>query len=314
MPSSAHPHSNDRSLESAFPIRDWPRLLAVVPAMLGLLFLLIGIVFFFAFNWAALDRLSKLSLAAIPPIVLAALAIAFRARSSGLEVSRWLALLTAAAFVVPLALFGQAYQSTADSWTLFALWAALAVPFVFADRFAVSYVALGLLATLTVYLYVQQVLEANPWSDSLAWSGVAVAATGIHLIFLMLQNRLVLAQHGWPARIFAGLAILPVWGDVFLQLLDSHSEHGALSDHIAAALFPLLCIFWLAVFIRRANFDFFYVAVPVYLLVLLPSAYLVPPLGWDMHPGSFVFAFLVFAALSTISTMLLLRLRKRGGL
>jgi len=92
----------------------------------GSLLVLAGIVFFFAFNWAALHRFAKMALAALPLALSAALA----ARLAGQRAGRaWLGAAVALTGVL-LAVIGQIYQTGADSELLFAGWAALTLPWV----------------------------------------------------------------------------------------------------------------------------------------------------------------------------------------
>lgn len=98
--------------------------------------ILTGVVFFFAYNWAALPGLAKIGM------VLAALvACALASRLPLPEVVRG-ALLFAAALLVGVvwAVFGQHYQTGADFWGLFALWAALILPWAATQKSPIMWV------------------------------------------------------------------------------------------------------------------------------------------------------------------------------
>ena len=85
-----------------------------------------GLICWIAANWASFHRLTKLELVA-GTLLVSALAAAVLPRV------RVPALLLATAAVGGLfALIGQTYPSGADAWQLFALWAALALPFALA--------------------------------------------------------------------------------------------------------------------------------------------------------------------------------------
>lgn len=86
--------------------------------------ILAAVVFFFAYNWADLPGLVKIALVLG---LLVACALASRLRLPALAQS---ALLFAAALLVGVvwAVFGQHYQTGADYWGLFALWAGLILP------------------------------------------------------------------------------------------------------------------------------------------------------------------------------------------
>lgn len=90
-------------------------------------------VFFVAYNWNDLGRFAKFGLAQV--LVLAAVLGYWRFGPDSLAGKA--ALLAGSIFLgALLALFGQVYQTGADTWELFASWAALIVPWVLIGRFA----------------------------------------------------------------------------------------------------------------------------------------------------------------------------------
>jgi uncharacterized membrane protein len=110
----------------------WRRFLDVLLLSLGLGLVLVGVIYFFAFNWQDLGRLSKLGLLWLV-LLIAALA-GWRLDPRGL--GGRLALLAATVLTgALLATQGQAYQSSADPWWLFAWWALISLPWVIAARF-----------------------------------------------------------------------------------------------------------------------------------------------------------------------------------
>ena len=94
--------------------------------------LVIGVIFFFAFNWQQITRFHKFAL--IESLVVASLAgysYYFNKASSKVFV------LAASVFVgVLLAFYGQTYQTGADTWQLFFMWALLITPWVVLAQFA----------------------------------------------------------------------------------------------------------------------------------------------------------------------------------
>ena len=78
------------------------------------------------------------------------------------------ALVAATVLVGPLwAVFGQAYQTGADPWNLFALWAALTVPWVVGARFALLWLIWIAIADTALVLFWDQTvprsMEFRPW-------------------------------------------------------------------------------------------------------------------------------------------------------
>lgn len=112
---------------------DWRRWLDTLLLALGTAMVCAGVIVFFAFNWQHLHKFAKFGLLGGALTALAAVAIvrpagdaAGRAALAGAQVltGAWLAVI------------GQTYQTGADAWQLFALWAALAVPWALAARAA----------------------------------------------------------------------------------------------------------------------------------------------------------------------------------
>lgn len=101
--------------------------------ILGAALLCAGVVVFFAFNWQALHKFARFG-------VLAALVTAlagFAARRPPNDALGRAALFGASVSTgVLLAVIGQVYQTGADAWQLFALWAALSIPWALAARAA----------------------------------------------------------------------------------------------------------------------------------------------------------------------------------
>lgn len=155
------PEAQDAALCWLEPRRDWwgwtSRSLLFVGAALSLS----GILFFFAYNWAAMPAFAKLGL--LQAAVLGAAVAAWRA---GLGRLGGRVLLFSASFLVGvlLAVYGQVYQTGADSWELFAGWAALILGWVVVSRFAALWILELVLVYLAVILYWSQGLVPH-WLD-----------------------------------------------------------------------------------------------------------------------------------------------------
>jgi len=130
--------------------RDWRRFLDRLLAGAGAVFLAAAVIFFLAYNWQALGRWGKFAL--VEAAIAVALALYWKL---GADRVAGKAALTAAALLVGalLALFGQTYQTGADPWELFALWAVLVLPWALLGRFAALWVLVATLANLAVMLH-----------------------------------------------------------------------------------------------------------------------------------------------------------------
>ncbi|MBU0552272.1 DUF2157 domain-containing protein [Myxococcota bacterium] len=154
----------------------WRRHLDRLALELGAGLIVVGVIYFFAANWAALPRLAKIGGVAAMMSAAAAWALYAPNRLSGrVALSAAGGLLGAL-----LAVYGQVYQTGADAWTLFAAWAVLLIPWVIASRYPPLLLKwLGIIA-LALHLAVEQgalpLLSQKPWpwlaptlAPALAW-------------------------------------------------------------------------------------------------------------------------------------------------
>jgi uncharacterized membrane protein len=121
-----------------------PRGVAVLAAALGGL----GIVFWIAANWQTLGRFGRFAL--LEAFIVAMCAGALWRPSARAP----LGLLAVLAIGGLFAYFGQTYQTGADPWQLFAVWAALSLPFCIAARSDVLWAPWALIAMTGISLWV----------------------------------------------------------------------------------------------------------------------------------------------------------------
>ncbi|MBC7982324.1 MAG: DUF2157 domain-containing protein, partial [Candidatus Obscuribacterales bacterium] len=116
----------------------------------GVLSLAAGVIFFIAANWSGLAVLGRFAL--LQSLLVACVTAAWY-RPPPSSLGRY-ALLSA--FVLTgalLALFGQSYQTGADVYELFLLWALLALPLVVAAQWSVVWAAWALIVNVTLWLF-----------------------------------------------------------------------------------------------------------------------------------------------------------------
>ncbi|KPQ20675.1 MULTISPECIES: DUF2157 domain-containing protein [unclassified Halomonas] len=188
---------------------------------LGSLVLAFAVLFFVAYNWADMGRWPRFGL------VQGALALAVAIAVWG-KASRWVAraALTAASLLVGvlLALFGQVYQTGADPWQLFFIWAVLILPWVLILRFALLWILwLGLL-NLAVWLYFRTwggVLDV--WfisSDAVFWWLFALNTTAL-AVWEWGIKRWGWCSNRWPLRILALGSGLPITLLIMIWIVDA---------------------------------------------------------------------------------------------
>ncbi|HEY83752.1 MAG TPA: DUF2157 domain-containing protein [Chloroflexi bacterium] len=137
----------------------WLRFLDIILLVLGAGFAVSGIFFFFAFNWADMHRFFKLGLLEVA--ILAAVGLT---SCLGLDKLAGKIALTASGLLVGalLAVYGQIYQTGADSYTLFLNWALLIAGWALIGQFAPLWVVWVLLFDLSlVFYWIQIVGDVN---------------------------------------------------------------------------------------------------------------------------------------------------------
>ncbi len=217
-------------IESQQPLRaqvaDWERLLGQVLLLAGVLLLVSGVIFFFAWNWASLARGYKLALAL--GVLIAFIAGAWLTVGRPLVQQTMLlgaCLMTGAL----LALIGQVYQSGADIWQLFAVWALLILPWTWYSASRACWLLLWVLLNLALWRYFSYSMVwrlFNPWQPQDAMLWIALSNLAVLLLFeglgrswFALESRLM---QRLSALVLLGClgagGILVWWDSVFILL------------------------------------------------------------------------------------------------
>jgi len=159
--------------------------------------------FFIAANWQALGRFGKLAL--VEGAIVAALSVALW---QGLD-SRWgRAMLLVASLAVGtlLALVGQTYQTGADTWELFAVWAVAIAPWTLVARQPALWVLWIAIVDVAAWLYVSTSLhgalviavdERGIGRFVRRDDGSALAPTDVRLRYRVRDNRVRLVTNAW---------------------------------------------------------------------------------------------------------------------
>ncbi|MGO2340510.1 MAG: DUF4401 domain-containing protein [Psychrobacter sp.] len=135
-----------------YPSKDtWRTFFDKTALIIGVISLTLALVFFIAYNWQDLSKIGKFALveSALAVTIALYVALSFRGR---FKLIRQLLLLIASVITGSLlALFGQVYQTGADTWQLFAAWAVLIIPWVLIARFPALWLLwLGLFNTALI--------------------------------------------------------------------------------------------------------------------------------------------------------------------
>lgn len=181
--------------------RQLSRGVALLAAALGGL----GVIFWVAAHWGSLGRAGQFALLQGLLAVMALGAWRFPGARVPLALLAWLNLGGLLAF------FGQTYQTGADPWQLFALWALLTSPLALAVRSDALWLPWALVALTGVALWMQTFLSHSRW-----WA--QPTDTSLHL-FGWLAGAAVVAAFAPAARRWTGAGAWSLRGGVLLWVV-----------------------------------------------------------------------------------------------
>lgn len=217
---------------------------------IGATLIIAALVYFFAYNWEGLARWQRLLLPQV--VVLLTLAsgqfVGFRRIGGQL-------LLVAAAMAtgVGFAVYGQVYQTGADAFGFFAIWALCIVPWVSVGAFAPLWVLWWTLINLTTWFFWDQVGQFH----SVEGAYVSIGLTAINGGGLLLREWSITRHACFRAQWLRPLLLLgtltPVLVPALGLLLDTGSG-GHLAPLLGTALW-LLCLGGAYRFFTRIRYD-----------------------------------------------------------
>lgn len=224
---------------------------------LGAALLAAGVVVFFAFNWQDLHKFAKFGL-----IVAGISALAWWAmQRNELDAPGQAALFVAQVLTgVLFAVIGQTYQSGADAWQLFALWALLAVPWALAARATPLWWTVLVLFNLALsrWLAVQVdvdtvILTALGWRG---WQDVPLVLLTASVVQLILWFTLSARFAHWGLRGDTGARLLTVLATSQATWLGISGLIGSSVDG-ARPLLALVALLGLGAWYRYRHWDIF---------------------------------------------------------
>ena len=249
----------------------------------------LGVILWVAANWPDLGRASKFALLEGLVVLSVAGAIWRPAARSGLLLLAFLAQGGVLAF------FGQTYQTGADPWQLFALWAALGLPLAAAAHSGALWLPFSLVVMTAISLWVQAHAGYrwgfSPEAASVHYVGWLLAA-GVAVVFSplpALQRRL--NAGAWTYRASLLLALGQLCPTSLMALFDSDS-----GPHYGAGL--LIATLYAVCVSRRRVFDVFALCLAGLTLDVL----VIGGLAWlimDAHSNA-ILSFLVLGLFSAI--------------
>ena len=258
-----------------------------------------AVVFFIAHNWSALGRYAKFALVEI--LVVAAVLAYWRL---GPDKTSGKAALLVACIVLGalLALVGQTYQTGADTYELFAVWAALIAPWVVVGRYPALWVLWLALANLAVSLYFS------------AFGGVfgLIFAEQQQLWLLFTLNTAALVAWELAARRVSWLAarwaprLIAVASGATITLLAAYAIAGDRVPITGAVVYAawLACVY--VAYVKRVR-DLFMVAGACLSLIVVVTVFLAQNL-FGSEAGAYLLLALVVIAMAAAAGWWLKRL------
>lgn len=213
-----------------------------------------AVIFFIAYNWADMSRLSKFTLLQASIV----LSVFCYWRFAHTILAGRLALLVASLLVGALmAFFGQTYQTGADSWQLFFYWALLITPWVVISQFSTLWLVWLSLLNLSLVLYFDVfhsvfglVFDSE---NSLSWSLFGLNTIAL-IVWEICSQKIVNLTERWPQRL---IALVSGWAITSLVIYSIVDE----SENSFSPLF--VWFIWIGLFMwvyRRLRTDLFMLA------------------------------------------------------
>lgn len=198
---SAHGLISSRAREYAlsllYPEHHWGLWVSRLLLVVGISLFFAGIITFFAFNWTALTPLMKMG--SVQILLLASLCASYYYGISHLAGKLFLLIATVLVGVF-LVVFSQVYQTGADAYTLFFMWAALTVVWALIGDFAPLWVVWIAILNTGLYLFLTTHVLGVPgmwWlsrvKSSFAFSYLAV----LNAFFLVIREYLAIKKIAW---------------------------------------------------------------------------------------------------------------------
>jgi uncharacterized membrane protein len=303
----------------------WLQFVDNVLLIVGVTMVIVGVMAFFAYNWADMHKFAKFAL-----IELALVATVIIAYLKGLETLPGKAALFGAAVMtgVLLAVYGQTYQTGADPYGLFLTWALLISGWVLIGRNGGLWLLLLVLLNLSLIMYWTQIVHPQDWRQVFAnmlgpFAGITFSLTDFALaqwVFAMNVTALILwefmSQRGvaWMngrifPRIIAVFALLPIVVSTFLYIVTSGSGNDWGVRFLSPVFFAVFTIASLYYFSRK-HLDLFILAAGLLAVIVVVTTLLAHVMGGDFE--MFIILGLVIIAQSAAAAQWLRKVKTAG--
>lgn len=262
---------------------DWRDFIDGLLLWSGTVLLAAGVIFFFAYNWREIGNLARFGLVELLVASAVGGCLWFGIERPAGKASLFAVSLLAGAL---LALFGQTYQTGADTFELFVTWAAVILPWTAVGRLPALWVLLVCLVNLAVTLYFSAFpglfgllfgLDKQLW---LLWAFNSAAL----VLWEFFSKYLVWLRERWATRLlgFAGGALIT---SLAIMAIFNHKP----GFNSVLVVYPLWLVAVYACY-RHLLFDLFLLAGGVLSVVIVVASLLSRAM---LHSGSWGGAYLI---------------------
>ncbi len=228
--------NDSMELSGVFPDRDrWYLFIERFLLWLGLISIVAGIVFFVAYNWNDMGRVSKLGLLEV--LLVLSLVPLMKIETHSI-VGKILLFGSGIVLGALLALFGQIYQTGADTWQLFATWAVLLLPLAWIARFEPLWILWLTLVNISMIIC---------FYTTSFWGLLLFSDTFYISIVLLLFNTIALASWEWIQRSHGARNIYVEFPALFGVISATWIAFVGMISHASSEAFGLMVwALWLA--------------------------------------------------------------------
>ena len=271
---------------------DWQRFFDRLMLWLGVIFCACAVIFFLAYNWQDMGRFAKFGLVEL----FIAICLFFCWRLDLNSAAGKASLLGASLLIgALLALVGQTYQTGADTYELFLVWAIAITPWTFLSRNSAQWLFLIFLANVAAILYFYLF---NAWffrysnPNDVFWLTFIINTVALIIWEFAALRGVCWLQDRWPTRLLAVASGSLITTLAVFEIFDH-------TNSLALILYACWMISAYVVY-RRKLLDMFVLAGGVLSLIVVISMLLAEWLLYSGDAGGFLFIGLVVIGLSAV--------------
>lgn len=228
---------------------DWSKFIKTFLISLGIAFLVSGVIFFFAYNWASLHKFIKLGLVQVLLVAMVGVAVFSKLDKN----VKGIILMGAGMLVGALfAVFGQIYQTGANAYDFFFGWTAFIALWVFVSTFGPMWLLFLALINISIWQYFEQVIGHV---DEVKILDLLFVINLLYLIGLKLLAHfgIIISVPRWLERIIVLVSLAYLTFNMSLQIID-HESMSFLTIGLALIVLPL------GIYYGRQQKDTFFIA------------------------------------------------------